>query len=113
MRASIGHVRDLPVSEFVYFDKKKGKVIKGDTLKRMKKVDKAELVKKYAVDIENDFKPFYMVDEKKIKVISELRDLAKKSNTIYLATDPDREGEAIAWHIKDELGLHTAKRVNI
>ena len=110
VRASVGHVRDLPVSEFVYFDAKK-RVIKGDELKRMKKVDKALLTKKYAVDIDNDFKPFYMADEKKLKVIDEIRQLAKKCNTIYLATDPDREGEAIAWHIKDELGLTTAKRV--
>lgn len=110
VRASVGHVRDLPVSEYVYFDKK-GKIVKGDTLKRMKKVEKAELTKKYAIDIENNFKPFYMVDEKKEKVISELKSLAKKANTILLATDPDREGEAIAWHIKDELGLEHAQRV--
>ena len=110
VRASIGHVRDLPVSEFVYYDKK-GKIVKGDELKRTKKVDKVNLTKKYAIDIENNFKPYYVVDEKKIKVIEEIRALAKKCNTIYLATDPDREGEAIAWHIKDELGLDTAKRV--
>lgn len=110
VRASVGHVRDLPASEFVYFDKK-GKVVKGDSLKRMKKVDKAELTKKYAIDIENDFKPFYMVDEKKEKVIGELKSLAKKSNTVLLATDPDREGEAIAWHLADELKLDNAKRV--
>ena len=110
VRASVGHVRDLPVSEFVYFDNRK-RVIKGDELRRMKKVDKALLTKRYAVDVNDDFKPFYMVDEKKLKVIAEIRELAKKCNTIYLATDPDREGEAIAWHIKDELGLDTAKRV--
>ncbi len=110
VRASVGHVRDLPVSEFVYFDKK-GKVVKGDTLKRMKKVEKLELTKKYAIDIANDFKPFYIVDEKKEKVIAELKSLVKKSNTIFLATDPDREGEAIAWHLKDELGIETAQRI--
>jgi DNA topoisomerase I len=110
VRASIGHVRDLPVSEFIYFNKA-GKIIKGDELKRTKKVDKQELIKKYAIDIKDGFKPFYIVDEKKIKVISELKSLAKKATEVILATDPDREGEAIAWHIKDELGLTYAKRV--
>jgi DNA topoisomerase I len=110
VRASVGHVRDLPVSEFVYFDKK-NKVIKGDELKRMKKVDKQLLTKRYAIDIENGFKPFYIVDEKKEKVIAELKMLSKKSNEIILATDPDREGEAIAWHIKEILGIEHAKRV--
>ena len=81
VRASVGHVRDLPKSN------------------------------KQAIDIEHGFKPTYVVDPKKEKVSSELRTLAKKANTIYLATDPDREGEAIAWHIKDELKLDTAKRV--
>lgn len=110
VRASVGHVRDLPVSEFVYFDEK-GKVIKGDALKRMKKVDKVKLTKKYAIDIDNDFKPFYMIDEKKEKVMSEIKSLAKKANQILLATDPDREGEAIAWHLQDELKLENAQRV--
>ncbi len=108
--ASVGHVRDLPVSEFVYFDDK-NRVIKGDELKKMKKVDKQLLTKRYAIDIENDFKPFYVVDEKKAKVIAELKMLAKKSNQILLATDPDREGEAIAWHIKEILGIENAQRV--
>ncbi|MDQ5957375.1 MAG: topoisomerase [Patescibacteria group bacterium] len=111
VRASVGHVRDLPVSEYVYFDEKNN-IIKGDSLKRMKKADKQKLTKKLSIDIENDFKPFYIVDEKKKNVIKELKDLAKKSNTVLLATDPDREGEAIAWHLADELGLlDNAKRI--
>ena len=81
VRASVGHVRDLPKSN------------------------------REAIDIEHGFKPKYVVDPKKEKVLSEIKTLAKKANTIYLATDPDREGEAIAWHIKDELKLDTAERV--
>ncbi len=81
VRASVGHVRDLPKSN------------------------------KKAVDIENDFKPHYEVSPGKEKVIAELKMLAKKATIVYLATDPDREGEAIAWHIKDVLKEDTAKRV--
>ncbi len=82
VRASIGHIRDLPKSN------------------------------KKAIDIENDFKPHYEISPGKEKVISELRSLAKKATAIYLATDPDREGEAIAWHIKDELKAESAMRVS-
>jgi len=55
------------------------------------------------VDIENDFKPNYVVIRGKGKVISGLREVAEKTERIYLATDPDREGEAIAWHIAEAL----------
>lgn len=58
---------------------------------------------KISVDIENDFKPNYEVIEGKEKVIKVLKDLAKKSKTIFIATDPDREGEAIAADIADEV----------
>lgn len=53
-----------------------------------------------AIDVENNFKPEYVVSEDKEKVVKHLTDLAVKSEKIYLAMDPDREGEAIAWHIK-------------
>lgn len=56
-----------------------------------------------AIDIENDFAPEYEVTKK--KVVSELRDAMKKAEAIYLATDPDREGEAIAWHITKAIGV--------
>jgi DNA topoisomerase-1 len=81
VRASVGHVRDLPKSN------------------------------KKAIEIENGFKPHYEVDPKKLGVLKELRDLAKRASEIVLATDPDREGEAISWHLKDELKLDTAVRV--
>lgn len=81
VRASVGHIRDLPKSN------------------------------KKAIDIEGGFVPHYEVSPGKEKVVSELKTLAKKANTILLATDPDREGEAIAWHIKEAIGLKEAKRV--
>lgn len=81
VRASVGHIRDLPKSN------------------------------KKAIDIPNGFIPHYEIDPKKQKVISELRTLAKKADHIYLATDPDREGEAISWHIAETLGLKEADRI--
>jgi len=56
-----------------------------------------------AVDVENGFKPKYEVIEGKKKLIQELKDAAKKVDLIYLAADPDREGEAICWHLQEEL----------
>ncbi len=55
------------------------------------------------VDIENGFTPQYQVIKGKIKILKEIKNAAEKAKTIYLATDPDREGEAIAWHIAEEL----------
>ena len=57
------------------------------------------------VDIENGFKPNYISIKGKSKDISTLKKEAKAADKVYLATDPDREGEAISWHLKDELGL--------
>src|SRR5215204_1951419 len=57
------------------------------------------------IDIENDFEPRYIVPDDKKKVVSELRSLAKKSDEVWLATDEDREGEAISWHLCEVLGL--------
>lgn len=55
------------------------------------------------VDIENNFKPNFIVVSKRKKILSQIKAQAKKAKKIYLATDPDREGEAIAWNIKDKL----------
>src|SRR3989344_2141335 len=74
VRASMGHVRDLPKSN------------------------------KKAIDVESGFIPHYEISKGKEKVLAELSALAKKATDIYLATDPDREGEAIAWHIAQVLG---------
>ncbi|MBR4672704.1 MAG: type I DNA topoisomerase [Bacilli bacterium] len=57
------------------------------------------------VDVDNDFKPNYVPIEGKQKTINELKKLTKDSDKIYLATDPDREGEAISWHLKEALGI--------
>src|ERR1019366_9375398 len=59
--------------------------------------------KDLAVDVENGFLPKYEVIEGKKKLMQELRDAAKKVDSIYLAADPDREGEAICWHLQEEL----------
>jgi len=63
---------------------------------------------KLGVDIEKDFKPEYHVIPGKAKVLQEIKTAAKGKENIYLATDPDREGEAIAWHIAKQLGKVTA-----
>ena len=65
------------------------------------------------IDIENGFKTTYEIDPEKKKVVTELRKAAKTAETIYLATDPDREGEAIAWHLCEVLKLDplTTKRI--
>lgn len=75
--ASVGHIRDLATSGQYGF----------------------------GVDIENGFKPNYIVDKGKKKIVSELKKDVKSSDMVYLASDPDREGEAIAWHLKDTLGI--------
>ena len=60
---------------------------------------------KIGVDLENDFEPIYTDMKGKEDVIKELKKYAKKCDKVYLATDPDREGEAISWHIAQMLGL--------
>jgi DNA topoisomerase-1 len=62
--------------------------------------------KSLGVDIEEDFKPKYVVLKNKNKVISLLKKKAQEADKIYLATDPDREGEAISWHLKDRIGTN-------
>src|SRR5689334_10518704 len=57
------------------------------------------------IDVKNNFKPRYIVPQEKEKVVKELKSLAKKSSEVWLATDEDREGEAISWHLCEVLGL--------
>ncbi len=83
VKSSIGHIRDLP---------KKGGM---------------------AIDIENGFAPTYEVSVDKKKVVDELSKLSKKSETVWLATDEDREGEAIAWHLQEALKLKAEKTKRI
>ena len=62
---------------------------------------------KLGVDIENGFEPTYVVPRAKSKVVRELRDAAKTASAVYLATDPDREGEAISWHLMNVMKANT------
>lgn len=62
--------------------------------------------KNMGVDLENNFEPVYEISPDKKHVVSELKQLAKKAQTVWLATDEDREGEAIAWHLCEALGLN-------
>ena len=65
--------------------------------------------KNLGIDIQNNFKPDYIVSEDKKKIVAELKKLAQKAKTVWLASDEDREGEAIAWHLADVLGLSEDK----
>ena len=66
---------------------------------------------KLGVDVENAFQPQYIPIPERKEVIKKLKAAASKADTVYLASDPDREGEAIAWHLNETLGLKNAKRI--
>ena len=63
----------------------------------------------FGVDVDNNFEAKYTVSKEKKPVVDDLKKLVKNANKVYLATDPDREGEAISWHLADELGLDPLK----
>ena len=86
VESSIGHIRDLPQSAAEVPAK-----IKGESWARL------------GVDVENDFTPYYVVSRDKKSHMTKLRGLLKDADELFLATDEDREGEAIAWHLYDEL----------
>ena len=65
------------------------------------------------IDIENDFEPKYITIRGKGDMLAELRKLSKDAPKVYLATDPDREGEAISWHLAQALGLDSKKMKRI
>ncbi len=69
--------------------------------------------KELGVDVDNNFEPKYIVDKDKKALVKKLKDLAKKADTIWLASDEDREGEAISWHLAEELGLEKSKTKRI
>ncbi len=65
--------------------------------------------KKISIDIENNFEPEYEIPKDKVKIITELKKLAKQADTVWLASDEDREGEAISWHLIEALNLDKSK----
>ena len=69
--------------------------------------------KELGVDVEKDFSPKYIVDQDKKALVKKLKDLAKKADTIWLASDEDREGEAISWHLAETLELDRSKTKRI
>jgi DNA topoisomerase-1 len=69
--------------------------------------------KELGVDVENDFNPKYIVDQDKKALVKKLKDLAKKADTIWLASDEDREGEAISWHLAETLDLDPSRTKRI
>lgn len=69
--------------------------------------------KELGVDVDGDFEPKYQVSSDKKAVVKKLKDLAKKAETVWLASDEDREGEAIAWHLAETLGLDKEKTKRI
>ena len=83
--ASVGHIRDLPLPKELPADMKKGPY------------------GRFAVNVEEGFEPYYVVNPDKKKTVSELKKLLKEADALYLATDEDREGEAIAWHLLEAL----------
>lgn len=107
VKSSIGHIRDLPTSGSASAAKepvKRGKAAgEGPTLTAKEKA-KRQLVARMGVDPEHGWKAKYEILPGKEKVVEELRRLAKEADTIYLATDLDREGEAIAWHLRESIG---------
>ncbi|WP_327662778.1 MULTISPECIES: type I DNA topoisomerase [unclassified Streptomyces] len=85
VEASVGHIRDLPNGAAEVPDKYTGEV------------------RRLGVDVEHDFQPIYVVNSDKKAQVKKLKDLMKESDELFLATDEDREGEAIAWHLQEVL----------
>ncbi|MEI7356254.1 type I DNA topoisomerase [Pectobacterium versatile] len=103
VKSSVGHVRDLPTSGSVS-KKSADSTTKDKTKKKVKKDEKSALVNRMGVDPYHGWKANYEILPGKEKVVSELKTLAENADHIYLATDLDREGEAIAWHLREIIG---------
>ncbi|ALO46481.1 type I DNA topoisomerase [Pseudohongiella spirulinae] len=113
VKSSVGHIRDLPVSgggstvsaaERAKEAAKTRKLSPEQKAAHKEKKAKEQLIARMGVDPEHGWKARYEILPGKEKVVAELKKLAKGADTIYLATDLDREGEAIAWHLKEAIG---------
>ncbi len=113
VKSSVGHIRDLPTSgsgapvDPKARAKEAARTRKMDPEKRAehkRKKQQQQLVARMGVDPEHDWKANYEILPGKEKVVRELRQAAERADTVYLATDLDREGEAIAWHLREAIG---------
>lgn len=108
VKSSVGHVRDLPTAGQSSGKKATPISTKGmspeEKARIKKEKDKVALIKKMGINPYNDWEANYQILPGKEKVVAELQKLAKDADCIYLATDLDREGEAIAWHLREIIG---------
>ena len=113
VKSSVGHIRDLPTSGSAAKVDPKERAAQAAKTRKMPPAKKAaykkakareQLIRRMGIDPEHDWKAQYEILPGKEKVVSELRKLAATSDAIYLATDLDREGEAIAWHLREAIG---------
>ncbi len=111
VKSSVGHVRDLPTRsnpvdpQARAAEAKKTKALPPEEREIYKvRRSREQLIRKMGVNPEKDWEAYYEILPGKEKVIDELKKLADKTDTVYLATDLDREGEAIAWHLKEIIG---------
>jgi len=119
VKSSIGHIRDLPVSgsgqnktdpkERARQAAQTRKMDPETKARYQQEKARAQLIRRMGVDPENDWEAHYEILPGKEKVVSELQRLARNADAIYLATDLDREGEAIAWHLKEAIGEDDSK----
>lgn len=113
VKSSVGHIRDLPTSGSNKPIDTKARAAAAARTRKMKpeekiaykkKKAKEQLVTRMGIDPDKEWKANYQILPGKEKVVTELKKLAKNADKIYLATDLDREGEAIAWHLKEAIG---------
>jgi DNA topoisomerase-1 len=113
VKSSVGHIRDLPVSGSGSTSDPKERARQAALTRKMspeekvvhkKRKSREQLVARMGVDPDQDWSARYEILPGKEKVVSELKRLAKSADHIYLATDLDREGEAIAWHLQQTIG---------
>ncbi|MGC6359298.1 type I DNA topoisomerase [Bisgaard Taxon 45] len=113
VKSSVGHIRDLPTVGSSNGEKAKAISTKGlsaeEKIAIKQEKDRNALVKRMGIDPYHQWKANYQILPGKEKVVAELKALAKKADHIYLATDLDREGEAIAWHLREVIGGDDAR----